>query len=150
MSRVIYSLCLTVQEARLWIQSWNWWRYLHGALSPFCLFCKGGSCSNSLSSPLREQSNHRGKEAQNASPSTAVECFASGIHDPNPPVQECCPILGSKSSTDRAKGTSFPMNSQTLPIQKDRGEKGSKMETWKEVPLPALKGQNLKARSISF
>lgn len=67
MSRVIYSPCLTVQEARLWIESWNWWRYLHGALPPFCFLCKGGSCSNSLSSPLREQSNHRGKETQNAS-----------------------------------------------------------------------------------
>lgn len=29
-----------------------------------------------------------------------------------------------------------------------QGGKGSKMETWKEVPLPSLKGQNLKVRSF--
>lgn len=129
--KVIYSTCLTVQEAMLWIGSWNWQRYLHGALSPFCFPCKDGSCFNPLSFPLREQSYHREK-AENASPSTAGECFVSGIHDSNPPVQECCPTLGQKASADQAKITSFLRNSQTLLIQKDWGGKGSKMETWKE------------------
>lgn len=121
-----------------------------GLYHPSAFFVKGGSCSNSLTFPLREQSHHRGKEAENASRSTAVECFVSGIHDPNPSVQECCPTLGQKASTDRAKITSFLMNSQTLLIQKDWGGKGSKTETWKEVPSPPLKGQNLKATDFFF
>lgn len=70
--RVNYSTCLAVQEAMLCTQTWNWYKYLHGALPPFCSLWKGGSCSNSLSFPLGQQSHHRGK-AENASPSTAVD-----------------------------------------------------------------------------
>jgi len=32
--------------------------------------------------------------------SAAAECFVLGNHDPNPPVQECCPTLGQKAMAD--------------------------------------------------
>lgn len=121
----MYSTCLTVQEPRLWVEPQNDRDTCMGLYHPSAFFVKVDPALNSLPFPLREQSHHRGKEAKNASPSPAVECFVSGIHDPNPPVQECCPTLGQKTSTDRAKRASFFRNSQTLLIQKDKGGKGS-------------------------
>lgn len=42
----------------------------------------------------------------------------------------------------------FPRELPNPANPEGQGEKGSKMETWKEVPLPSLKGQNLKAGSF--
>lgn len=70
-----------------------------------------------------------------------LQALGSGIHDPNPPAQECCPTLGQKNFCPHE----FPN-----PANPERWGKGSQMETWKEIPLPSLEGQSLKARSLFF
>lgn len=91
---------------------------------------------NSWSLPLREQSNHRKR---------SWKCLSKHWGQ-----ESMIPTLQLRNAAPHsAKRTSVLMNSQTLLIQKDGG-KGSQMETWKEIPLPSLKGQSLKARSLFF
>lgn len=79
--------------------------------------------------------------------SAAAECFVLGNHDPNPPVQECCPTLGQKAMADWAKIISLLTNSQTLLIQIEGGRNGTKIKIWKKVP-PSCAKQRARLKKI--
>lgn len=58
---------------------------------------------------------------------------------PEPSSSGMLPHTWPKGQGWLSQNNFFLMNSQTLLIQKEGGGKGSKIETWKEVPPPPLK-----------